>query len=33
MVSGSKGPSWFNRMEDWRDEAIAATLEASDTRR
>jgi hypothetical protein len=33
MVSGSKGLSWFNRMEDWRDEAIAATLEASGTRR
>jgi hypothetical protein len=33
MVSSLKGPSWFNRMEDWRDEAIAATLEASGTRR
>jgi hypothetical protein len=31
MISGLKGPSWFNRMEDWRDEAIAATLEASGT--
>jgi hypothetical protein len=31
MVSGLKGPSWFNRIEDWRNEAIAATLEASGT--